>query len=314
MFDGSISNISVLNTEFSYSYAGQSGGGAVTITGGNIIFDECTFNANCAHQNSIGGAILMQVIDGVVDDNTNTYVFNSLFVDNFASSGGAIAVQTLGVNELSVINYNEIISYLLNIENVTLENNKALMHCGGGVYLNYGTINFFNNKIINNKAFKCGGGLYVENGGINIIKDIYDNNIAGDYGGGLVTNSMYAEITNVNINNNSADNYGGGIYVQECPENIWENIQFDNNNKAIFGGNDIFMSDQCNALYANMFENNISLWTVPVSFNISWDIPHEFSHSDTLTIIINLYDSFGQKVIRLSPYDRFIVCLEYTYL
>ncbi len=85
-----------------------------------------------------------------------------------------------------------------------------------------------------NKAIKCGGGLYVENGVINIMQDIYDNNIAGDYGGGLVTNSIFTQLMNVNKNNNSAVNYGGGIYIQECPEYIWEGLQFDDNNKAVF--------------------------------------------------------------------------------
>eukprot|EP01084_Bolivina_argentea_P051335 94431_1 len=157
LFDVSTSNISVFNTEFNYNFAGQSGGGAVTITGGNIIFNQCIFNTNCAHtMNSIGGAILLQVINGFVDDKTSTYVVNCLFNNNYASSGGAIAVQTLGVNELNMINYNEIVSYLLNIENVTMNNNKALINCGGGIYLNYGSIKFINNKIINNKAIKCG--------------------------------------------------------------------------------------------------------------------------------------------------------------
>ena len=52
--------------------------------------------------------------------------------------------------------------------------------------------------------------------------------------------------------------------------------------------------------------------TFPTQFNVTWNIPDQFSRIDNLVIISTLWDSYGQKVTTLSSNERFIVSLTYS--
>ena len=244
VFDVSVSDIDIDNVIITGNRA-VGAGGAVAISGGNIYIHDSIISENVASE-GIGGGILLQIIEGFLDNDTRITIENSVIIDNFAAiNGGGIAVEILSATSTSqdlIMNYMHDEYLMMNIFNVTMSNNVA-NNCGGGVYLNYGSIKMISNMILSNYGKSCGGGLCIENGLIHVISDIWDRNSAGDFGGALVTNSQYIKLINVSIINNSAKTYGAGVYFEECPMDISKGLII-NGNIAGQTGNGWFISDE----------------------------------------------------------------------
>ncbi|WP_418566010.1 cell wall-binding repeat-containing protein [Peptacetobacter sp.] len=151
----------------------------------------------------------------------------------------------------------------LTMDNVKIENNKAisfnsgdLYSCQGvGLYVIGGEANIYNTEIKSNTGGSMGGGIYAEESVINLESTSIENNEATSGGGIFASKNSIININhNVVINNNKALNYdkyptwidlrnhGGGITNYNGTVNINSNCKIDGNTSEIGEGDAIYQS------------------------------------------------------------------------
>ena len=151
----------------------------------------------------------------------------------------------------------------LTMDNVKIENNKAisfnsgdLYSCQGvGLYVVGGEANIHNAEIKSNTGGSMGGGIYAEESVINLESTSIENNEATSGGGIFASKNSIININNnVVINDNKALNYdkyptwidlrnhGGGITNYNGTININSNCKIDGNTSEIGEGDAIYQS------------------------------------------------------------------------
>ncbi len=151
----------------------------------------------------------------------------------------------------------------LTMDNVKIENNKAisfnsgdLYSCQGvGLYVIGGEANIYNTEIKSNTGGSMGGGIYAKESVINLESTSIENNEATSGGGIFASKNSIININhNVVINNNKALNYdkyptwidlrnhGGGITNYNGTVNINSNCKIDGNTSEIGEGDAIYQS------------------------------------------------------------------------
>ena len=126
---------------------------------------------------------------------------------------------------------NEDIYGILNIKNVTFNNNTATY--GGAIYNQYGTLTETNNTFNNNTATIGNGGAIYNSGTGTEINNTFNNNTA-IWGGGAICNGGTLIGTNDTFNNNTAGFGGGAIYNGGTVTET--NNTFNNNTAGNDGG------------------------------------------------------------------------------
>ncbi len=154
--------------------------------------------------------------------------------DNTAPDGGGVYVRNINVDSQSG-------------GNISISSNDATAGCGGGIYLEDGTItlnsvNIFDNQVVkaNNTGIYGGGGLFVKRGSFTINSGSIYNNTSDLYGGGvLVYNDSNTResivLTNGSIRHNNSI-YGGGIAAYGALNLDINNINIENNEARNGGG------------------------------------------------------------------------------
>lgn len=163
----------------------------------------------------------------------NLYMNSGTIEGNEAANGGGIYVKNIGIKSQG--------ETLLSISH-----NHATAGCGGGIYLDNGSIVLNNVDVTENSALKAdnegiygGGGLFVNGGSFQINRGEIYNNYTESYGGGVLvynhSNTRHSvTLTNGTIQQNRGK-FGGGIAVLGGLDLIIENITLEDN-RAMNGG------------------------------------------------------------------------------
>ena len=242
---------------FNYNHAGIAGAALAWMGVENIHIDYYNFTGNTANEH--GGAIYVAegsdycVINhsrfignnitnldgmhtgGAIDINAlNATIVNSIFENNHAVYGGAVAA---GEN-----------SGFTKIRNVTFERNGASID-GGAVNLRAfgGSLN--DTRFYSNTAVRNGGAVYVGGTGKTngVYSSLFDDNRAGDHGGAIDWRAAAGHILDSNFTRNSAD-YGGGIYLNGVSSgSVIYHAIFESNTAVKNGG-----AIDCNATLMNL--------------------------------------------------------------
>ena len=230
----------LINCTFENNIANH--GGAIFWYGdyGNVI--NCTFNNNKA-TGGRGGAIysrgLSQISNSIFNNNFAAdmggaivgyvnNIYNSTFVNNFASKQGSVITNVGSIFNSKFINnsagtYGGAIYEAENIINSSFVNN-GVNGLGGAIYE---AENIINSSFVNNRANESGGAIY---SGF-VTNCIFINNIAGTYGGAV---DNIRKVINSSFVNNSAGTYGGALcgYSSDLINTIFIN-NFANNGTEI---------------------------------------------------------------------------------
>lgn len=179
----------------------STGNGVIYVATGSMDMDNVTATGN----NSLNGGVLFASVAG-----TDVTLKNSEWIQNTASTGGAVYVNSAANVELN---------------NVKLEDNNAYL--GGAVYSKSGNLTLVDNVFNKNTATKTSsgsngnGGAIVENGGKTVATG----------------NNTFTE--------NTAENHGGAIYVTYYTDDAGTRYNgclemtdglFENNSAAVAGG------------------------------------------------------------------------------
>ncbi len=273
-------NLEIYGSEFNANKVGQLSeynkfGGAIMINGLSISSDagityaihDCVFNGNEA---SNGGAIYVSGADIVFD--------NLKFTNNNARSGGAVSVSSSGTFGNGVEIFNSEFTGNTAIENggaidvngaFTIDNGtfKANSANSGGAIVISGEDPVFikNSTFIENSAKTLGGAVYSHGGVVEIHDSKFENNHASTRGGALSVlsnNSSSASmdvvrIINTDFTNNKADQDGGAIHInQNANSNVLKMFQIvsDDGKSHEFTGNmhrtgEYMGTPEANAIY-----------------------------------------------------------------
>ena len=186
-----------------------------------------------------GGGILC-------NDNSQPLIQNNIIKDNTATDGGGIFVLSSAIIRNNKITQNGAVNgggiCCAANTSAMIYNNKILHNLGagfpgmgGGIFVNTGSSEIFNNKIIGNEGY-VGGGIccFDTNSTIFIMNNTLDSNSALWAGGGLYCTGAPNIIDNI-FTQNTAD-YGGGLvyWYQNAAPTILQNIMRENT--AVYGG------------------------------------------------------------------------------
>ena len=210
-----------------------------TISNSVFINNSATVNGGAFFNNfaiyiNISGSTFINnhagLYGGAIASNSNlTSVYNSIFINNSASSGGAIYNSNTGDAYPLGIN--------LTIFNSTFTDNYASN--GGGAIYNLGNyFNLANSNFTRNNA-NNGGALYNYGDFSSVIYSNFSNNNASGAsasGGGIYNRANDFLVINSNFTNNIAS-YGGGIFNTDNGSIVVNGSIFNNNTQAIGLGN-----------------------------------------------------------------------------
>jgi parallel beta-helix repeat protein/predicted outer membrane repeat protein len=226
------------------SPSGQSGG-AIN-NAGNLSLSGCVLSGNDTSNglSGTGGAICNDSSVASMD------IFDCLFLNNLADSGGAIyndgdlSIESCDLTGNQALDsdadggglYNNSNGNLV-IENCTFKNNIA-RNCGGGIY-SYQSSGLQVQKCTfnsNSTESGWGGGLYIHScSNATITNCTFSSNVAiGNAGGICNYNSSLTSITNCTLSLNYAEGEGGGIFNSSSVSPTIRNcILWGNNNGEI---------------------------------------------------------------------------------
>jgi hypothetical protein len=192
--DGNLS-LSGVNVESCKVTGSYGGGGIYTASGTSLTLSSCQVRFNEAH----GG--------GGIDSDGNIHVTDSRIESNTATAsyGGGLSLR--GFNTAR-------------IEDTVIMGNYS-NHSGGGLFLNFPSLDMLRCEVSYNIAQGNGGGLYAGTSSIWATNTTFSGNHAHGSGGGLYGNRFYwdSHLSFCTITGNFADSEadgtgdGGGIYA-----------------------------------------------------------------------------------------------------
>ncbi|ETO14560.1 hypothetical protein RFI_22811 [Reticulomyxa filosa] len=288
----------LLNVTLSENIAGSSGGG-LTITGGNILLEQCTFANNDAATTGGGIFLTHAPLWGM-----NVTLLNSTLDNNSADNGGAIALTSSASSNF----FEWSASPLLMLSSNSLSKNQANMN-GGAVYVQMGSIELNSNNFDSNNANMEGGGIHVLQGWIQDSASTFSQNSAKS-GGGMGCDVPLIQLLNSTFVKNNADN-GGGLWLQSCPSFDFFYVQFQEN-KAQYSGGAIYIDEQgkcpvCGSNSSNcQYQNNGAAFgsdtgTGPQKLKLTYgtDLSKGLNQKQKVKIQGILLDAYGQIVTQL---------------
>lgn len=183
----SYADTTISRCNFTENSSAEGNGGAVYHGEGKLTIDKNTFTKDIAKKS--GGAIYAVT-------NAPATITNSIFSENKAKWGGAIA------------NYSKSI-----INNVTFNKNEATS-TGGAIYTGKG-ITVEESSLVENKANK-GGAIYISKGESEIKNTSFTKNESKNGGGAIFINhdnKGTTSISKTSFTENISNAFGGGIYL-----------------------------------------------------------------------------------------------------
>jgi len=198
------------------NYAGWGDGGGIASGSAELLVIDSTISGNYAE--GFGGGIAawwepVEVISSTISDNAV----------NWGRAGGIYAYELTMTN--SIVSDNEIeagqwndsgggiyVAFKATLTDVTISGNSANTN-GGGVGLDYGTVQMFQVTLTGNHAGSKGGGMWNGNAGTASISEstITENSAEVD-GGGVYNDGGSVTFANTTFSGNSPNDCGGA-----CP-------------------------------------------------------------------------------------------------
>jgi len=214
-------------------------GGAILIEwSNNVLISNSMFNSNFALW---GGAIRIVY--------SELFLSDCIFINNYSSSnGGALTTDfsTIHLDNCNFIqNKSDFNSGAINAWKCDLNINRSNF-IGNRSTTNYGAIGADScNVIINNTLFESnstvwGGGLAVNYGSLELTNSYFKENYA-DHGGGLISGWSNNYLSNVTFDQNSGT-WGGGMSITNCSMEI-DSCLFIKNSAADQGGGIEYIAD-----------------------------------------------------------------------
>lgn len=146
-------------------------------------------------------------------------------------------------------------------------NVTVLTYEGGGIYNDYGALQWNGGSLSGNAATDDGGGLYNYNNAITLTDVDVDGNSSGYYGGGIYNEGMLTFIRG-SITDNSAEEEGGGLYsywisklidttVDGNTAGVWDDPATTDVNEFNEGdGGGVYTDDEGSQIIRTTFSNN----------------------------------------------------------
>lgn len=272
-------------------------GGAISMNSGNVVVDNSIFEGNETAEKGfyMGGAIFInnnyygkitnstfkknksiKNHGGAIASRGSLEIKNSTFEENTAKKDGGAIYVNIGTE-------NGDVDAKIDINNITVNNNKAENGKGGGLYLAIndlyynagkgeflGRHNTIKHSIITNNEAKFGGGLYLSEIGADIEYTKILNNTYTAQGGGIFAiidkqfpdgNTNDIKLVNSEIKNNKIkedsignDIKGGGAYISKG--NIVTNNSKIEANEAQYGGGVYLKGDSKLKSTSSSFKDN----------------------------------------------------------
>ena len=218
-------------------------GGALSISGGNVEVEGCTFSDNRA---SKGAAIWAW-------DGADLVVTDSVFTQNAASDGAAIAVDSMASLQISGSSFEknaaaenggalQILNTLdVSIDTSTFFSNSAVLGYGGAIALAEDAwMSVTDSVFLENFAYYYGGAIHGgEVSGGYIEGTSFEENSAYYHGGAVSFYYNYGLLTVVDsefVANSVRYNYGGGLFSYVYSDLVVENTLFQDNSAGYAGG------------------------------------------------------------------------------
>ena len=246
-------NMTIQNCEFTGNKA--SNGGAIYWDGNKGYLSNCTFTDNNAKS---GGAVTMSSFQDVVagcifknntasgsggaiywdKEGASGVLFDSMFIDNTATWGGAIywLAEDYGF-----------------LDNSTFINNSADTQAGAVFWrANHGYIN--NSVFTDNSAHSWDGAVTLAGDEASLLNCVFSGNTVEKYGAGAVNICGNNTVCNVTFTDNAASE-GGAVYVDEDNATI-TNCIFTNNRAKDGSGGAIKWDNNNGNLSYSTFKNN----------------------------------------------------------
>jgi hypothetical protein len=214
----------------------RQGGGVLVDALGNFIMNGGIIDSNTVFEEKAGGGVL--VASGSFDMNGGTIQYNSAAA---GSSGGGVCILQKGTFNLNlgtikentaqgpdsgggvcvISDYNDVVNFVMNGAETSIENNTAKeVRSGGGIYCYGGDFRINRGTITNNEAQgeHSGGGMFVKNSDFGKLSGatIQANYAAaGNSGGGVYVADEHFNFFGGEITGNIAQetDSGGGVYV-----------------------------------------------------------------------------------------------------
>lgn len=243
-------------------------GGAIR-TEGRLILRDCVLKQN---QADFGGAIFVQVAGGGATPREVLRIENSIIDDNFATTGGGIAIvsgvagavsDTVFISGTSITDnranfgnggglYADLFGADLTIVDSTIAHNEASR--GGGIYANLNgtgsrtaSLTILDSTLEENDA-STGGGIFADINGASLLRvegsTFHDNEVNGN-GGGIkanLSNASRFELLGTTFVENDGGN-GGGLHADLSTQSRVEvaNSTFDGNETSSGHGGGMYV-------------------------------------------------------------------------
>jgi fibronectin-binding autotransporter adhesin len=204
---------------------------------------------------------------------------------------------------------------ILNVTGSTISNNSATLN-GGGINVDFGTVNLSGWTTISGNRAKYGGGLYTYTSGaiLNVTETTIFDNHATDNGGGINVGSGTVNLdADVEVSGNTANN-GGGIYVYS--NTAWLNVTGTtiSGNNANYGGGIYVNSGTATLNAGTIISNNsatadgggiyINLGTATLNSNVQVDSEIYIGNDATLELAA---EATGVQLNNVKVYGTFTV-------
>jgi predicted outer membrane repeat protein len=221
--------IEIVNSGFYNSSAADIAGAmditANSVSNGSVIFRKNTFDTN----SSVGtaGAIYCK-------NQTNFLIENSAFLNNEASSGGAMSLNDCNMT----------------IESTVFDGNESVSYSGGAMYvLSDSIIDMSEVDFVNNVSVQHGAGIYMRDSSL-VADDLFaDGNSADWYGVALGAEDSSIDLTNSEFSNNV--NTGSGPYCGAV-------MTFDSD----FSGDNLIVQDNDSGGGICFFDNGLGSFSL----------------------------------------------------
>lgn len=254
------SDLTVLNSTFSFGKTGMSDGAGIYVTYGNLFVEATKFLNNTA--STYGGAIY--------NSRANSIIKNCIFDGNYAAQDGGAVYNYYGNIDIinSIFSHNTgyyyggvIYTYngIINIKDSTFSDNIGFW--GGVIYNTITKMTISNSSFYNNKAMWGGNmaSVIVNTGNLTIKDSIFENNTADtngaiyNIGDVLISNSIFKNNVASDGNNVIMNDNGNKKGTMTIIDSTFEN--------TIGTGNIIYNANAANLIMKNnkIISNDISL-------------------------------------------------------
>lgn len=334
IFSISSGTVTLKNIKFINAHSPkEANGGAIYITSGNLILENCIFENNLAEKH--GGAV------GISNQYSSAtiQVTDSTFNDNSASyHGGAIYSKDLVVDN-SIFDSNRVTA-----KSVQTSDNINLKGLGGAIFSSNANVRnskFNKNWVRNSGIYQIdeGGGAitvthklsvdhceFTENTGlkggaiiaiyeqssdlvpsnyVTITDSLFERNVAFD--GGAICSNYNMTVDSSVFNQNTATGYGGGAINTgyKSNDNYFKNSIFFNNTADNYGG---ALATSHSHIRNCTFEYNKARHGGAI-FSLSFDIANSTLHDNVATVGNNIVvvDGFKKDEATIIPESEFVI-------